>query len=261
MASHDLFPKAFARLHPRFQTPYVAIIVFGLVACLLFLTDQIELMAAVYSLAATFAFSSAHLSVIRLRYVEPDLRRPFKIPLNIRFGRSSIPVLSAWQRYVFAWDDQLRILVHRAAIMGPALFERGGISQSDNPGNNANLPGEIILRSLVAVGLMAIKCYRPQRSGGHQRLGPHCRRPATAENMSTMSMAFGLLISRDGNRRIPLVAGRKRKSGAYHDCGNCQRDKPGALSTCPDFGRKFVLGREYQRLHGTTSSTTSYREA
>ena len=95
MASHDLFPKAFARLHPRFQTPYVAIIVFGLVACLLFLTDQIELMAAVYSLAATFAFSSAHLSVIRLRYVEPDLRRPFKIPLNIRFGRSSIPVLSA----------------------------------------------------------------------------------------------------------------------------------------------------------------------
>ncbi len=95
LASKDLFPKAFARLHPRFQTPYVALIVFGIAACVLVLTGQITLMAAVYSLAATFAFSSAHLSVIRLRYVERELRRPFKIPLNIPFGRSSIPVLSA----------------------------------------------------------------------------------------------------------------------------------------------------------------------
>ena len=95
LASRDLFPKAFARLHPRFQTPYVAIVVFGIASCALILSGEITLMAAVYSLAATFAFSSAHLSVIRLRYVEPEMRRPFKIPLNIPFGRSSIPVLSA----------------------------------------------------------------------------------------------------------------------------------------------------------------------
>ncbi|MGH7911616.1 MAG: APC family permease, partial [Candidatus Dormibacteraceae bacterium] len=94
LASHDLFPKAFSRLHPRYQTPYIAIIVFGLAACLLVLTDQIELMAAVYSLAATFAFCVAHLAVMRLRYVDPNLRRPFRIPLNVRFGRSAIPVLS-----------------------------------------------------------------------------------------------------------------------------------------------------------------------
>ncbi|MBO0744557.1 MAG: APC family permease [Candidatus Dormibacteraeota bacterium] len=95
LASRDLFPKAFARLHPRFQTPYVAIVVFGIASCVLVLSGEITLMAAVYSLAATFAFSSAHLSVIRLRYVEPDMRRPFRIPLNIPFGRSSIPLLSA----------------------------------------------------------------------------------------------------------------------------------------------------------------------
>ena len=95
LASKDLFPKAFARLHPKFQTPYVAIVVFGIASCVLVLSGEITLMAAVYSLAATFAFSSAHLSVIRLRYVEPDMRRPFKIPINIPFGRSTIPVLSA----------------------------------------------------------------------------------------------------------------------------------------------------------------------
>jgi hypothetical protein len=94
LAVNDLFPKAFQRIHPRFQTPFVSIIVFGIVAALLIVPARIDLMASVYSLAATFAFATAHLAVMRLRFVEPDLRRPFKMPLNVRFGRSSIPVLS-----------------------------------------------------------------------------------------------------------------------------------------------------------------------
>ncbi|HYM67584.1 MAG TPA: hypothetical protein VEW68_09850, partial [Patescibacteria group bacterium] len=47
-----------------------------------------------YSLAATFAFCSAHLSVMRLRFIEPDLHRPYRMPLNIPFGRDSIPIIS-----------------------------------------------------------------------------------------------------------------------------------------------------------------------
>ena len=94
LASSDLFPGAFARLHPKFRTPFISIIVFGVAAALLILPGQIDLMASVYSLAATFAFAVAHLAVMRLRFVEPRLHRPFQMPLNIRFGRSTIPVLS-----------------------------------------------------------------------------------------------------------------------------------------------------------------------
>jgi len=100
LAGFDLMPKRFARLHPRFKTPYVSIIVFGIVAAVLVLPGifvhgtQIDLMAAVYSLAATFAFCSAHLSVMRLRFIEPALHRPYRMPWNIKFGRDSIPVLS-----------------------------------------------------------------------------------------------------------------------------------------------------------------------
>jgi APA family basic amino acid/polyamine antiporter len=94
LACNDLFPGAFSRLHPRYRTPFVSIIVFGVVAALLIVPGQIDLMASVYSLAATFAFATAHIAVMRLRFVEPHLRRPFQMPLNIRFGRSSIPVLS-----------------------------------------------------------------------------------------------------------------------------------------------------------------------
>jgi APA family basic amino acid/polyamine antiporter len=100
LAGVDMLPHRFALLHPKFKTPYISIIVFGIAAMLLVLpgiiagSKEIDLMSAVYSLAATFAFCSAHLSVMRLRFVEPDLYRPYRMPGNIKFGRDSIPVLS-----------------------------------------------------------------------------------------------------------------------------------------------------------------------
>jgi APA family basic amino acid/polyamine antiporter len=100
LAGAEMLPKSFAALHPRFKTPYVSIVVFGILAAMLVLPGilvggkEIDLMSAVYSLAATFAFCSAHLSVMRLRFVEPELYRPYRMPINIKFGRDSVPILS-----------------------------------------------------------------------------------------------------------------------------------------------------------------------
>ena len=100
LAGADLLPRRFAQLHPKFKTPYFSIVVFGIAAAVLVLPgifaggSEIDLLGAVYSLAATFAFCSAHLSVMRLRFVEPDLYRPYRMPGNIKFGRDSIPVIS-----------------------------------------------------------------------------------------------------------------------------------------------------------------------
>jgi amino acid permease-like protein len=96
----DLIPRRFGHLHSRYKTPYISIVVFGILAAVLVLPgliaaeDEINLLGAVYSLAATFAFCAAHLAVMRLRYVEPELYRPYQMPFNIAFGRASIPVLS-----------------------------------------------------------------------------------------------------------------------------------------------------------------------
>jgi APA family basic amino acid/polyamine antiporter len=100
LAGAEMLPHRFAALHPKFKTPYFSIIFFGALAALLVGAGivlhgkEIDLMSAVYALAATFAFCSAHLSVMRLRFVEPDLYRPYRMPLNVKFGRDSIPVLS-----------------------------------------------------------------------------------------------------------------------------------------------------------------------
>ena len=100
LAVVDLLPGRFAQLHSKFKTPYFSIFVFGIAAAVLVLPGilvgghEIDLLGAVYSLAATFAFCSAHLSVMRLRFIEPALHRPYRMPGNIRFGRDSIPVIS-----------------------------------------------------------------------------------------------------------------------------------------------------------------------
>src|SRR5438132_9718927 len=100
LAGAQMLPRRFASLHPKFKTPFISIIVFGVLSALLVLpgillgSKEIDMMSAVYSLAATFAFCSAHLSVMRLRFIEPDLYRPYRMPFNIKFGRDSIPVLS-----------------------------------------------------------------------------------------------------------------------------------------------------------------------
>src|SRR5712691_12926 len=100
LAGAEMLPRRFATLHPKFKTPYISIIVFGVLSAMLVVAGilihakVIDLMSAVYSLAATFACCSAHLSVMRLRFIEPDLYRPYRMPLNIKFGRDSIPVLS-----------------------------------------------------------------------------------------------------------------------------------------------------------------------
>src|SRR6185295_8125074 len=62
MAGADLMTRVFAALHPKFKTPAVSIVTFGIVGALLVVpgiwvgTSEIDLMSAVYSLAATFAF-------------------------------------------------------------------------------------------------------------------------------------------------------------------------------------------------------------
>ena len=80
------------RVHPTRLTPYVAIIVFGVIAVILILPGEITLLADLYAFGSMISFTAAHVSVIRLRYREPDLERPFRAPLNVRIVGASVPM-------------------------------------------------------------------------------------------------------------------------------------------------------------------------
>src|SRR5881227_3144318 len=72
MGQHRQLPEILRQLHPRFRTPYIAIIVFGLVACLTIIPGQADFLGTMYAFGAMMSFTIAHISVIALRMKEPS---------------------------------------------------------------------------------------------------------------------------------------------------------------------------------------------
>jgi basic amino acid/polyamine antiporter, APA family len=94
MGQYRQLPERLRALHPKFRTPYVAIILFGLIACLTILPGQAEFLGTIYAFGAMLSFTVAHLAVIALRVKQPDRERPFRSPGSIRWRGRDLPVLA-----------------------------------------------------------------------------------------------------------------------------------------------------------------------
>ena len=92
LALNRQVPSMLGRLHPRYNTPVVLIVLGALLAIALVLPTDLEFLAAIYAFGATLAFLLVHLAVIRLRFREPDRDRPYKVPFNLRVGRAELPL-------------------------------------------------------------------------------------------------------------------------------------------------------------------------
>lgn len=93
MANNYQLPPFFNRLHPKFQTPYIALAIFTAVGILVILAArQLKVLADLYNFGAMLAFSLAHLSLIGLRIKEPKLHRPFKLRCPLRIAGREIPL-------------------------------------------------------------------------------------------------------------------------------------------------------------------------
>jgi APA family basic amino acid/polyamine antiporter len=94
MGQYRQLPQAVRRLHPRYRTPYVAILVFGFIACLALVPGQAEFLGTVYAFGAMLSFTVAHFAVIALRVKKPDAERPWRGPGNIRVGGRDLPLFA-----------------------------------------------------------------------------------------------------------------------------------------------------------------------
>jgi APA family basic amino acid/polyamine antiporter len=92
MGQYRQLPGILRRLHPRFRTPYVAIVLFGAVACLTILPGEATFLGTVYAFGAMLSFTMAHASVIALRIKQPDHPRPFRGRGNVRVRGVEIPL-------------------------------------------------------------------------------------------------------------------------------------------------------------------------
>ncbi|HEX8205372.1 MAG TPA: amino acid permease [Solirubrobacteraceae bacterium] len=92
LGTNRQIPSAVGRLHPTRATPFVVIAIATLLAGGLALTKDIEFMVGIYAFGALLAFTVAHLSIIVLRFREPDRRRPYRVPLNVRVRGVDVPI-------------------------------------------------------------------------------------------------------------------------------------------------------------------------
>jgi APA family basic amino acid/polyamine antiporter len=86
LGGHRQLPPSFGRLNRRTLVSPQAIVAvttisIGLVIGTGLIGDDVEFLASLYSFGVLLAFAAAQLAVIRLRFTEPDLPRPFRAPL------------------------------------------------------------------------------------------------------------------------------------------------------------------------------------
>jgi len=97
LGNHKLIPPVLSRVHPRFKTPYISIILFSIVALLVlipgfFATNVFKNMGALYAVGSLLAFMFAHASILSLRVRKPELPRSFKLGWNIKIKGHELPI-------------------------------------------------------------------------------------------------------------------------------------------------------------------------
>ncbi|HYH61471.1 MAG TPA: universal stress protein [Solirubrobacterales bacterium] len=99
MGQYRQLPEVLRQLHPRYKTPYVAILTFGAIASLTLFPGQTAFLGTLYAFGATLSFTVAHVSVIRLRKLQPLAERPrnrdgtelWRPPGNVRIRGVDVP--------------------------------------------------------------------------------------------------------------------------------------------------------------------------
>jgi APA family basic amino acid/polyamine antiporter len=118
LAEHRQLPAAFSRLHPRYHTPAFTIVFYSVLACVLILPGQTDLLGNLYSFGAMLSFTTAHVAVLALRIKDPGRERPYKAPMNFRWRGSVLsltPILGAIGTFA-AWLSVLALHVEARTV-------------------------------------------------------------------------------------------------------------------------------------------------
>ena len=83
MATQHSLPLLLSRIHYRTKTPWIAVLGIMITAIIFSFLENIVTVANISVFFIAITFGMVNLSVILLRYSEPSIERPFKIPINI----------------------------------------------------------------------------------------------------------------------------------------------------------------------------------
>jgi basic amino acid/polyamine antiporter, APA family len=95
MAGYRQLPAVFRRLHPKFKTPWLSLVVFaGLVSILVLLPGKTNFLSTMYSFGAMLSFTVAHAAVVQLRRRKATEELPFRARPNLRWRGVDWPLFA-----------------------------------------------------------------------------------------------------------------------------------------------------------------------
>jgi len=128
LATNRQIPSAVGRLHPKFGTPYLVIVVAAALAVALVVPKDLEFLVGIYAVGAMLAFLIAHVSICVLRYREPDLERPYRIGPSVRVGGGDLPLPAVLGATMAAIALVTLVVLHEGARYVGVLWMAAGLA-------------------------------------------------------------------------------------------------------------------------------------
>lgn len=97
LGRYDMLPRAFGRLSRRTLISPASIVATAVISAGVLLIargagEPVRFLASLYSFGVLIAFTAAQVAVVRLRFTEPGLERPYRVPGNVRIRGTEVPV-------------------------------------------------------------------------------------------------------------------------------------------------------------------------
>jgi APA family basic amino acid/polyamine antiporter len=121
MAINRSLPFLLSKVHSKTRTPWIAVIGIFVASVAFSFIGDIVIVANIAVFAIVVTFAMVNLSVILLRYVQPEVERPFRVPVNI--GKFPIlPLFGLGATIYMAFQFELEIVAVGLAIIAAGVI-------------------------------------------------------------------------------------------------------------------------------------------
>ncbi len=132
LGEHGQLPRAFSRLSRRSMHSPAAVLAAGGISIALLLstawsTNPVAFLASLFSFGVLLAFTAAQLAVIKLRFREADVERPYRVPFSIRVRGGDIPIPTVVGTLATAAIFVAAMWTHIGARYGGPAWLLGGV--------------------------------------------------------------------------------------------------------------------------------------
>ena len=117
MSKSNSLPRHLSKIHYKTKTPWIAVIVILVTSVGFAFVGDIVIIANITVFAVVITFAVINLAVIVMRYTEPELERPFRVPINI--GKFPVlPLIGLGTTVYMALQFDIEIMLVGIAIIG-----------------------------------------------------------------------------------------------------------------------------------------------